>query len=329
MSKVLLSICIAAYNSKSYISNMLDSMLKSSFRDELELIVVDDGSTDGTGDIIDGYAYKYPDIVVAKHQKNSGSGGAWNTAFKCATGRYVKIIDSDDMVDTENFDKYLDKISSIDCDMIINPHFIFYMQTGTKELANEVYRCDTKGSLSDFIKHQNISMHDVTYKNTKNILGDLAFIENVSYGDMEYLTVPVPRVTSVQYINTPFYIYCLGIEGQSISPEVSVKKNMQRLQVAGKIVEYRNSTSCSEEAQNWIDNQLIRMFNCSVIDYCNVNSFAYRLDIKKADMFIKVLDKRLYGRMNEVKLIKWLRRTNYYFYYFLVLAKYIKRCLIR
>ena len=93
----LLSIAIPSYNSENYMRNCIESLLPGG--EEVEIIIVNDGSKDGTAAIADEYAAKYPTIVKAVHQENGGHGEAVNAGLRAATGLYYKVVDSDDWVD--------------------------------------------------------------------------------------------------------------------------------------------------------------------------------------------------------------------------------------
>ena len=95
----LLSIAIPCYNSEAYMENCIKSLLPGG--DEVEILVIDDGSKDRTAEIADEYQEKYPGIVRAIHQPNLGHGGAVNTGIHHAQGLYFQVVDSDDWVHEE------------------------------------------------------------------------------------------------------------------------------------------------------------------------------------------------------------------------------------
>lgn len=101
----LLSIAIPCYNSQDYMEHCIETLLPGG--EDVEIIIVDDGSKDRTAEIADSYAEKYPTIVKAIHQENGGHGEAVNTGIKNATGLYFKVVDSDDWVDPEAYAKIL------------------------------------------------------------------------------------------------------------------------------------------------------------------------------------------------------------------------------
>ena len=96
----ILSFAVPCYNSEAYMRKCIDSLLPGG--EDVEIIIVDDGSSDGTAAIADEYEAKYPGICRAIHQENAGHGGAVNTGITNARGMYFKVVDSDDWLDTDS-----------------------------------------------------------------------------------------------------------------------------------------------------------------------------------------------------------------------------------
>ena len=104
----VLSIAIPSYNSQDYMANCIESLLVGG--EDVEILVVDDGSKDNTAKIADEYAAKYPTIVRAIHQENGGHGEAVNAGIRNATGVFYKVVDSDDKVDADALRQILAKL---------------------------------------------------------------------------------------------------------------------------------------------------------------------------------------------------------------------------
>ena len=96
----LLTFAIPCYNSQDYMENCIKSLLPGG--DDVEILIIDDGSKDSTGDIADAYEKKYPGIIRAIHQVNGGHGEAVNAGIRNATGLYFKVVDSDDWVECQS-----------------------------------------------------------------------------------------------------------------------------------------------------------------------------------------------------------------------------------
>ena len=119
----LLSIVVPCYNSQAYMRHCIESLLPGG--EKVEIIIVNDGSKDSTGEIADEYAAKYPAIVKAMHQVNGGHGEAVNTGLRTAKGIYFKVVDSDDWVDCEAYIQILSTIERLvqeknEVDMLIS-----------------------------------------------------------------------------------------------------------------------------------------------------------------------------------------------------------------
>jgi len=110
------TVIVPVYNVEAYVGKCVDSILRQSFSD-FELILVDDGSTDGGGGICDSYAEKDARIRVI-HQKNAGLGGARNTGIEAAAGEYLLFVDSDDTVEPETLEKAMGKSESLQADIL-------------------------------------------------------------------------------------------------------------------------------------------------------------------------------------------------------------------
>ena len=218
--KKLLTICTAAYNAELCISRMLDSILLCNNRSLMEIIVVNDGSTDKTKSIVENYSLKYPDIIKLVNKSNGGSGSARNVAFKIAEGKYLKIIDADDLVKTDELEKFIKELAITDADVIWNGFIKRNGYSGCDELddfaskyinKNESIELETLGlNIPD-----HYLMHGITYRTAIIQEHELRLSEGTPYVDLEYQILPVPYINKVAYINHAFYIYNYGLEGQN------------------------------------------------------------------------------------------------------------------
>ena len=105
----LLSVTIPCYNSQDYMEHCIETLLTGG--EDVEILIVDDGSKDATAEIADRYQKKYPTIIKAIHQENGGHGAAVNTGIANATGLYFKVVDSDDWVKEDAYLTILEKLT--------------------------------------------------------------------------------------------------------------------------------------------------------------------------------------------------------------------------
>ena len=250
----VLSVTVPCYNSESYMNKCIDSLLKGG--EDVEIIIVDDGSSDRTSEIADDYVRRYPSIVKAVHQENGGHGEAVNTGIANATGIYFKVVDSDDWVKEEAYRQILDTLKNIIggekvLDLLIS-NFV-YEKDGAKRKKvmhyhtalpqNEII---TWNQIRHFHKGQYLLMHSVIYR-TK-LLRDcgLKLPKHTFYVDNIYVFEPLPYVKTLYYIDVNFYRYYIGRSDQSVNEKVMISRVDQQLNVNKIMIDYlagRNITS--------------------------------------------------------------------------------------
>lgn len=117
MKKVKVSVIVPVYNTEKYLRKCLDSLVNQTLQ-ELEIVIIDDGSTDSSPQIIGEYYQKYPEKFVYATQKNSGQAVARNNALGLCTGEYVGFLDSDDFVDVSMYKRMYDTAVSNNADYV-------------------------------------------------------------------------------------------------------------------------------------------------------------------------------------------------------------------
>lgn len=241
----LLSVAIPCYNSAEYMEHCVNTLLTGG--EELEIIIVDDGSTDDTAKIADRLASEHPAIIKAIHQENGGHGEAVNTGLRNATGEYFKVVDSDDWVDEKALQtivktlRYMvDKQKGLD--MLLS-NFVYEKQ-GVKNKAVMNYRSAIKprhitswdGNIH-FKISQYILMHSVIYRTEMLRDCGLELPKHTFYVDNIYVFKPLPYVKKVCYIDVDFYRYFIGREGQSVNEKVMISRIDQHIRVAKIMIE--------------------------------------------------------------------------------------------
>ena len=129
---------IPCYNSENYMRRCVDSLLVGG--EDVEILIIDDGSSDRTGAIADEYEMLYPNIVKAVHKPNGGHGSGVNKGLELAHGLYYKVVDSDDWFDRDAYLKMLDKIKSFEVaqfpDLIICNYVYDHLDEGIQKPMN-------------------------------------------------------------------------------------------------------------------------------------------------------------------------------------------------
>lgn len=235
----ILSVAIPSYNSQEYMRKCIESLLPGG--EDVEIIIVDDGSKDNTAAIADEYAAKYPTIVKAVHQENGGHGEAVNAGIRNATGVYFKVVDSDDWVDAEAFPKILKKLKELvggpdTVDMFISNYV--YDKVGVKRKKIMQYRrylpIDQVFGWKDMKKMSPghyILMHSVIYRTGLLKECGLELPKHTFYVDNLFVFNPLPYVKKMYYMDVEFYHYYIGREDQSVNEKIMIGRIDQQLKV--------------------------------------------------------------------------------------------------
>ena len=251
----LLSFVVPCYNSEAYMRKCVDSLLPGG--DEVEILIVDDGSVDETGKIADEYAEKYPNIVRAIHQENGGHGEAVNAGLRNATGVYFKVVDSDDCVSEAAYKKILEVLeemirSGARLDMLIS-NFVYDKQGSRRKKVmkyttalpeNEIF---TWSDVKHFHKGQYILMHSVIYRTQVLRESGLELPKHTFYVDNIFVFQPLPYVKTMYYLNVNFYRYFIGREDQSVNEEVMIRRIDQQIKVNRIMIDYLDISKLSNK----------------------------------------------------------------------------------
>ena len=242
----LLSIAVPCYNSQDYMRKCIESLLVGG--EEVEILIVDDGSTDRTGEIADEYAAKYPTICRAIHKPNGGHGSAVNTGIDNATGLYFKVVDSDDWVKEIAFRKILTTLQDLaggdtQLDLLIS-NFV-YNKVGEKR--HKVMRYNRMFPIEQIFSWKDVKrtpkghyllMHSVIYRTKLLRQCGLHLPEHTFYVDNIYVFNPLPFVKTMYYLDINFYYYYIGREDQSVNQQIMLSRIDQQIKVTKLMVDY-------------------------------------------------------------------------------------------
>lgn len=236
----LLTVTIPCYNSAEYMSKAIESVLTGG--EDVEILIVDDGSQkDETPRIADDYAAKYPTIIRAIHKENGGHGDAVMTGVKNATGKYFKVVDSDDWLDAEAFRNILSKLRSVDAsgeevDLLLSNYV--YDKVGAKHKYVVRYNHALPQNVifgwqdtRHFRVGQYIQMHSIIYRTQLLIDCGLELPKHTFYVDELYAYVPLTHVEKLMYLNENVYHYYIGREDQSVQEDIMIGRIDQAIRV--------------------------------------------------------------------------------------------------
>lgn len=276
--------------------------------EDVEVIIVDDGSTkDDTAEIADRYAKMYPTIVKAVHQENGGHGQAVNTGLAHATGKFFKVVDSDDWVDTRSYKKILTTLKNFvegeEPDMVIANYV--YDKVGAKRKKvihyDNVFPVEQMFGWDDIGKFkidQYILMHSVIYRT--QLLKDCALQlpKHTFYVDNIFVFEPLPYVKKMYYINTNFYRYFIGRDDQSVNEKVMISRIDQQLRVTRRLIDsYLSEKPENEKCRKYMRTYLRIMMEVSSI-FLIISGTEENLNKKKELWrYVKDTDKQLYKEL--------------------------------
>lgn len=269
-----ISFAIPCYNSQDYMAHAIESILPGG--EDVEIIIVNDGSKDRTSEIAHDYMEKYPTIVKVVDKENGGHGDAVNSGLTHATGKYFKVVDSDDWVDEEALLKVLDTIKGFvkdesEVDMVIANYVYEKVGMTHKKVIrydnvlpeNQIFKWEDIGH---FRLDQYILMHSVIYRTEMLKLCQLELPKHTFYVDNIYVYYPLPHVRTLYYMNVDLYRYFIGREDQSVNEKVMINRIDQQLFVTKKMISmYELRLIGSKKLRKYMVNYLAIMMTVSSI----------------------------------------------------------------
>ncbi|TWT11023.1 glycosyltransferase family 2 protein [Streptococcus sp. sy004] len=242
MSKIL-TITVPSYHTEQYMDACLPTLLNEKINDRLEILIVNDGSTDGTLEKARTYERQFPDTIRVIDKKNGGHGSTINKGIELATGKYFKVVDGDDWVNTDQLVRLVEDLQDLDVDIVITPYEDHNMDT--KEIKVQDFPHQKAGVLVSYdqlLKEADRlpMMHATTFKTAILKENAIHIDEKMFYVDMEYITFPMPFLQTACYLPHRVYCYRMGTAEQSVNPANFVKNREMHRQVTYQLVNLYN-----------------------------------------------------------------------------------------
>ena len=217
MQKVL-TITIPSYNVEKYLKQTLDSFLSPEILEEVEVLIVDDGSKDRTAEIGKVYERQYPQTFRVISKENGGHGSTINRGIQEAKGTYFKVVDGDDWVDTEDFVKLVKALKNCTAQYVVTNYYEVNDVTGEKTPVDyKVLKEKEIWSFEEAGKRKQIAMHALVIQTSILKENQIRLDEHCFYVDVEYVLYPIPYVETVQFLDLFVYMYRLAVMTQSVS----------------------------------------------------------------------------------------------------------------
>ncbi len=291
-----LTISVASYNVEKYLSECLDSFVNTKVIDDLEIIVVNDGSVDDTLKIAKQYEALYPESIIVIDKENGGHGSTINASIGKARGKYYKVVDSDDWVDKDGIEKLVDFLKKNDADLILNPYYKISPDKKNKSIVNcmlydsNILNIGKVTYVNDYYSNLNVAMHAFTFRTELLNKMNERLDENCFYVDVEYTIFPLAIVNTIVELDYPVYMYRFGTAEQSMNIKNMVKRMAQHYKVLIRTLNYyqKNKDSMNNVISKVVYRRLLDVVSMQyAITFAIPNADRSYLHYERFDKFLK------------------------------------------
>lgn len=323
MEKIL-TISIAAYNVEKYIDETLSSCIADRYMDELEVLVINDGSTDQTINIAQKYVQRYPDTFRIISKENGGYGTTVNTGMKEATGKYFKLLDGDDWFDQAALCEFIEILKQEECDLVITD-FVEKYESGRTTLQ----RIDAAYGESYHLKNQMffLPMHAVCYKTSILKNNSVKLEKRILYTDTEFKLYPLFYVKSFSHYPLFLYEYRLGREEQSVSLKNSCRHMDDSCKVLDNMLAYYKEHIINNGADMIIPYNIAVCYNLILFTFLHKKTTGKtKLEMMEREEKVKRECPMIYFMAaNNAVVLQILRKSNYKLYYIVSIYVRVRR----
>lgn len=319
MEKIL-SITIPAYNIEQYIEQCLDSFVIDEIINDIEVLIINDGSKDSTAMKALEYEKKFPQTFKVINKENGGHGSTVNKGIELAKGKYFKVVDGDDWVQRDTFIQLIKYLKTTNADMIYHNYLWYYdFDKSTKHEFQEPFKGVEykKEYLFDEIATKTyLKMHGIVIKSSILSQNAIELDENRFYVDMEYILLPIPFVNTVEFLDLDIYMYRLGLDGQSMNIKSMQRNISHHLGVFDRLCKYYKiqyeEISC--EKRRYFEMVLGRMIASQYKIYLSfIPSKGVKSELSEFDRQVKINYPSIYNAVSN-SAVKVLRISNFILY---------------
>jgi glycosyltransferase involved in cell wall biosynthesis len=301
MAKIL-SVVIPTYNMEAWLPRCLDSVLIDGILGEIEIIVVNDGSTDSSLAIAIANSYKkrFPEALMVIDKQNGHYGSCVNVALAAAAGTYFRILDADDRFAGDAFVRFVAFLQHCAADMVVSNFSREYLGGGRKIAARHA---------RDKYFDQLFFMHGLTYRT--EVLRNTGYrqLEGIAYTDTEYCFYPLATVKSRVYFDEVLYLYTIGREGQTVNDGVYYKNREQARCVIQRMMDYLREQE-GAQSQNR-DLQYTKFVHAACCYFTSIlthpRNETDEKSIQSIDAFLRELNSGAYHELGSRRFLRILR----------------------
>ncbi len=257
---IRVSVIVPVYNTEKYLKRCLDSLVGQTLQ-ELEILLVDDGSTDGSVAIMEQYGREYPDRVKVIHKENGGQATARNLGIRESRGAYIGFVDSDDYVDTAMFETMVKTAEAENCDMVeCSYRYVEERESGSRELP-------VRGNIRQYKDKKDMFIDPMTCPWNKLIRREILlyagmdFPEGLIYEDTAFCIKLIPFIEKEKYVDQPFVTYILR-ESSTMNANKS-RKVADIFAVLQNILDFYQKNNFYEEYKAELEYFCVKILMCS------------------------------------------------------------------
>ncbi len=250
MTKI--SVIVPVYNVEKYIRKCLESLVKQTLK-EIEIIIVDDGSTDNSVQIINEYMQNNENIKYYK-KENGGLSDARNYGMQFATGKYIAFLDSDDYIDVTTYEKMYEKAKKEDSDIVECNFYWNYGRKNKKDIG-EIY-----DNRKQMIEKARVVAWNKLYKKELLEKTKLKFPKGLRYEDVEFFYKLVPNIQTVSFVKEPLIYY---VQRKKSIINIQNEKNADIFTVLNNVIKYYKEKHIYNDYKEELEYTYTRILLCS------------------------------------------------------------------
>lgn len=310
-----LSIIVPVYNVADYLPKCLDSLLAQDLlQNDYEIIVVNDGSTDNSGDIAQQYADKYANITLI-NQSNQGLSGARNTGIKHANGEYIQFVDSDDYLEENVLGGLMTQVEKDNLDVLRFKYQNVRINNESKEYeVFKPYKSDSflfdnySSSVTDGISFLNerfgTACYAVMFIIRKTILDNCIFKQGIYFEDTEWTPRMILKSNRIASTDTIVYNYLMreGSITKAVNKDKQRKVLEDKIKLIDSLLEYSNILEDRSWFERMIAGTVLSIIGCISADFYDERK-KYLKELKQRNIYPLSYNKTTNGTKRKLQLI--------------------------
>lgn len=310
-----LTISVAAYNVEKTLEKTLASFNNPKIYNDLEVLIVDDGSTDNTKDIAKKYEKLAPNTFRYIYKKNGGHGSTINKGMELATGKYFKVVDGDDWVDTDSLVTFINYLKQQDSDLVLTNHVEIYPNYSKKINLVDGMQPNKSYTWDDNIDIKRVVLHTLTVKTSLLRKNNVHITEKCFYVDVEFVVWAAYVSHTITYFDLYLYMYRLGESNQSVAKTNMLKNIKMQEKVSYSLVkmydQFVKAKKMEPNQDETIFNTFKRSIGSTMRTYLLMPTRTAKSKVRSFDNNIKNKSLISYKKLNDDNFIRLIRKGNY------------------